>query len=365
MGVQLLTDPAGIPTGEWDRLYATACCDPIAPELGRNWLSFLADARAHVDERACPPVTLVAAPQGPRTTAMLVFVEEDRLHVSLGEGQGNWRAGAALGREVRGIHCRVPLSHTLAVLHEAGPQGLAGLGEIVAALENRAVGRGMDFVQVSRVQPGTPLQALLARRGYEPYPNFPDHVMEIRWTSLAEYAMWLPRQMRHNLRREMRRFDDRGFDMTVLHECTDALPQLYALYEGVCRRHGSSPSERMEFFARAMASLAGFGAIVARYGGTPVGCLFLYGAHGILSVKNAGLNYAASRHGFVYTNLLYRTVQHAIEQRFKRVHFGLTNTGLKGRLGAPPLLSERRILPLAGDLARVLGELRARSLWSA
>lgn len=359
MRVELLTNPADIPSEEWDALVASTAA-AVGPEMGLKWLSFLAGARGDADARACPPVSLLAARETFRTTALLAFVEEDNLHVTLREGEGDWRAPAALGRGVRGYHCRVPLAHTLAVLHQPGTEGINGLSKVVETLEKKALSQGLDYVQISRVEPGSPLQTLLAERGYESYPNFLDHVLQISWSSLSEYALSLRQKARQNMRREMQRFRDRGIDTVIIDRYTEALPQLYALHEAVCRRHGGRPHMRFEFFEKALKSLRGFGGIVAQEQGRPVGCFFFFVAHGCLSCKNAGLVYDVSRGSFVYANLLYKSIDYAIEQGFKRVHFGLTNRWQKVRLGALPFPSERRILALAPDLAKALADLRLR-----
>lgn len=324
----------------------------MSPEFGPEWLEFLQEVRPHVSPAALPPVEVLSY-RADGEHGVVVFVEESDLKLNLPAGV--WRASRALEYPVSGFHARIPLAHSLAF----GVTGMIPqtrrrmLDRLAQVFEGHAAERHADYVQVSRVPIGSLEDHVLRARGYVAYPNEYDHVLIVPESDYEAYLMTRSTNFRHNVRRARRKLEQQAGRIAIMQPATMVVDDVYRLFFDLCNHKNIEPYYHREYFAQA-AQRPEFGVVGIFLRDRMIACATWWATRDHISFKHAGLDYRHLHEVDSYTNLLQGVVQAAMATGTRVAHLGLTNSLQKQRLGARPVVTQRRILPLTQALGSVL-----------
>jgi predicted N-acyltransferase len=170
--------------------------------------------------------------------------------------------------------------------------------------------------------------------GYTQLAWLPDTSLDLAWTSFDDYLAALPRKKRQEIRRTRRRTEREGIVVKPLHPTPDTSPTLDRLVADLIRKYGGTRRFGPDLFGKA-ASLLGpdLALLGAHRHGRLVGCVAMVRCDDIWDVRWIGRDYEHTADTSIYHAMLTACVQHAIDTRATRLHFGAAAYDSKKQLG--------------------------------
>ncbi len=120
-----------------------------------------------------------------------------------------------------------------------------------------------------------------------------DAAIRVQWPGFEDYLSWLPRKRRKEARREMRRFEAAGFEVSSV-SLGDCYEEVAPLEGTLKRRHGSGLGDDhwVRFFARYAAELGDLSTVyLCRLDGEAVAFSLVSEWEGTLYVRACGFDY--------------------------------------------------------------------------
>ena len=335
----------------------------IAPEMSIEWLTFLAENQKSAIPGTCPVNEIISAKnENNNIVALLTFVSEFNLHFTNSDFTFRWSLDTCnLSISLKGLHCRIPFSHTLSLASLQNKSGKEGFRGILNLLEKTGRKRNSDYLQISRVEPGTYVSEVLNEKGYYSFPILSDYIINIEWDSFNVYLMSLTKKKRKNIKQNIKCFLSNDVTIKVESKAVQ-FAEFYPLYVQTCKKYGGKPHGDPDFY-EAASQLPNSLLISARTkNNIPIGFLLCYCSNNIISAKQVGIDYSSEESSYTYINICYYLIRYAIEHCIRRIHFGISAGEFKSRIGAAEVYSERKIMPLSENGVIVLED--AKRKWT-
>lgn len=164
-----------------------------------------------------------------------------------------------------------------------------------------------------------------------------DSAIRIGWPNFEAYLSWLPRKRRKEARREMRRFENAGFEVSA-ESIEDCYQEVAPLAGNLKRRHGSEVDDAhwVGFFAEYAAELDDISiAYVCREAGEAVAFSLLSEWEGTVYVRACGFDYERASQNAEYFNLCYyKPLGYAMALGASWLHLGMDAYEAKVSRGA-------------------------------
>jgi predicted N-acyltransferase len=315
MDVQIANSVAEIGQEAWDRLGSDQ------PFASYQWYRFGETVLA--DDQ---PVYIVLSRQG-EPVARSTFCLKRREQLPISSKITN-RFVQAIIRRWPLFVCRSPLASTSGLIMPGPPLRDAALATMAEAA--REIGRQhrasfvfYDYVEADNLGlPGWP-------HGFIPFeiPD-PGTFLAIDWPDFDGYQSTLGKSVIKDYRRHHHRAADLGIEIAVHSEVT-ATDQAIDLIRNVERHHHSPPN----LYVRHVLENAGMvdhAWLTAQIGDRLVGCGLLLGDRHTLVLGLLGLDYDVK---YVYFQLIYTAIRHAIESGCRTLKGGSGAYETKQRLG--------------------------------
>jgi predicted N-acyltransferase len=201
-------------------------------------------------------------------------------------------------------------------------------GHLIAAIENIAAGERCTLCFRNVVGDGAEIARTLRTRRYVRAREMPTTVLEVRWSSFADYVRALKRRhpkTAQNIPREKHRALRAGVTLGELADPSALEERLHTLLDRHHRRLNGVPFPYGRGFLSALKRNLGDQAIlfVAAKDGDPVSIVIGLRGGTALYLVMVGLDEIQSRRGFVYFNNSYNEpIRYAIEKGVRRVYSG-------------------------------------------
>jgi predicted N-acyltransferase len=159
-------------------------------------------------------------------------------------------------------------------------------------------------------------------------------MLDIEWSSFAQYLAARPGNDRREIQRMRRRAECEG--ITVEHEAVAPreLPFLWQLIGNVQRRHNAETAYANDMLERALAVLGpDVHILVARQSDEAIGCAVLVRSQDELIAKWLGLDYQRTLNTATYFASLSASVDLAIKLGVRRLRLGATAYSTKQQFG--------------------------------
>ncbi len=164
-------------------------------------------------------------------------------------------------------------------------------------------------------------------------PALPLTRLAIRWRSMQEYELWLPRKKRSTVRRIRNRALEAGISAMIRDPDSSTLPRLRHLRRQLLRRHGLSEPPWADPYRVAREILGtDFKVLLVSHQGRIVACAGVLSSRGHIMLKWAGME--DSRNPHVYPFLVSESVRYAIDSGSHTLHLGASAYGVKKGVGA-------------------------------
>lgn len=161
--------------------------------------------------------------------------------------------------------------------------------------------------------------------------------LRVRWTSFEGYLDWLPRRKRENVRRGVRQFESRGFDVRV-GRLSEWLSQAAPLMVNLLHKYGQSDTlEQVTRYLAAQVQDLDDQSVVftASDQGRLVAFVHFYQNGERLVARSAGFDYEATDGSSAYFNLLiYEPLRYALAHGYRVLELGTTADAAKMLRGA-------------------------------
>ncbi|MFB4361293.1 GNAT family N-acetyltransferase [Pantoea sp. BS_8] len=184
----------------------------------------------------------------------------------------------------------------------------------------------------------TSLKEVVRAAGYK--TAFMHHRFAINlrgFSDFDEYVNHLPRDGRHEMRRQLRKFAASSGTIQVLPGEEADLSSAVALAQRTSAKNGTPdyyPHSVFEKFLTACGDL--ISVVQVKYEGKLVSAIICLNEPGCLHLWAGGADYAHTAWS-PYSIMVAAGVQHALHQGLSRVEVGRTNPRIKARLGCQPL----------------------------
>lgn len=162
--------------------------------------------------------------------------------------------------------------------------------------------------------------------------------LAVQWSTFEEYMSSLPRSSRKTVRREIRKCQERGVEITEEPTFGELAEKLSVLYSNLHKKY--NPRSRSPFdpsFFRTLSEHTQGKAkvFVAKKAGEVVGFILLIRQKDVADAFIVGFEYGSfqSHTDFTYFNLFYEATKWAIKERIKRINYRFTAEEAKIRRG--------------------------------
>ncbi|HEV2780520.1 MAG TPA: GNAT family N-acetyltransferase [Actinophytocola sp.] len=161
-------------------------------------------------------------------------------------------------------------------------------------------------------------------------------VLDVPWSSMEEYVTAMGRGRGTNIRREMRVFAGAGYTVAGgrLSDWIDVAADLFSQLERRYGHEASAADEAAELRTLAACADEHSHVLVIKDGADVVGAMLLFVWEGVVYIRSAGFNYAATKRAFEYFNLVYETIRFAIRHGYHRIDMGMATYRAKLARGA-------------------------------
>jgi uncharacterized protein len=259
--------------------------------------------------------------------------------------------GGRLAGAVALVRRLIPRFLVLRIYEVGCPTGLSGPLLCDSSVEVRRVARELfaeavaeaergdaQLVVVEDFAGGEPANAdALSALGFEPLEVMPTVWLDLPFESFDEYL----RAMRAQYRRRVRKVIERSADLRVERrtEFAALAPQLARLSREMFDRAQDVKRELLgERFFRAASARDDLSLLLLRRSdGSIASFAVLFEDRPCLRFLHCGFELAAAREDAAYFRLLYEIVRCAIDERFRRVDFGVTTLAPKLDTGGVPV----------------------------
>ena len=164
-----------------------------------------------------------------------------------------------------------------------------------------------------------------------------DAAIRVGWQSFEDYLSWLPGKRRKEARREMRKFDAAGFEVSS-ERLEDCYEEVAPLEGNLKRRHGSELGDAhwVRFFARYAAELGEVSTVyLCRLDGEAVAFSLLSEWGDTVYVRACGFDYERAGRNAEYFNLCYYApLKRAIDRGASWLHLSMDAYEAKVSRGA-------------------------------
>jgi predicted N-acyltransferase len=228
------------------------------------------------------------------------------------------------------LRFEIPITFESGLLLRAGEDA----GPLRAAVGHLADRERALFVRLDHLPADAADWTGLASAGYQPFPMWPETMLDLRWPSFDAYLAALPSRKRAELNRVRRRADATGLVAELHVPSAKTAPELRNLVGEVLARHAAIEEYHPDLFGRAGRVLGDdMRILVLRHDDRIVGCAALLRSGDEITAKWLGLDYARTRNTQAYARLLLACVEAAISLGARRLRLGATAYETKRHFG--------------------------------
>ncbi len=177
----------------------------------------------------------------------------------------------------------------------------------------------------------------LTGKNYARIHNLPNAKIPIRWKSFEEYLDSMKSNYRRKIIKRMEHLYLNNVSVELLEDFSEYSDDLLRLWTNVNNNAKEYCREKLtaSFFKNLDTCMGSRSRIILmKKNNVPVGCALLLFDDDVLVSMYYGLDYKYNKDFFLYFNLLYKTVEIAIEYGMKEVDMGITTLVPKKDLGA-------------------------------
>ncbi|MFA5500380.1 MAG: GNAT family N-acetyltransferase [Candidatus Omnitrophota bacterium] len=239
---------------------------------------------------------------------------------------------------LRSLECGTPVELGTTMSFAEGIDEKKALGLIIQEVERLAKELKINTLLFRDFYDDqTPFFDHLEEAGYLKIHNLQNTKLRIDWDTYEEYLGAMRSQYRCKIAKRMEKFKRGNISVRVMKDFAEHAEDLKALWTKVHENAKEYTREVLDisFFENIDKYLGDkSGIILMEKGDIPVGCAILLFDEETLVSMYYGLDYKYNEEYCVYFNLLYKTVEVAIEEGMKEVDFGITTLVPKKDIGA-------------------------------
>jgi len=269
-------------------------------------------------------------------------------------------------RHLKILICGLPVStgyHTLALAQRsASPQILPLLDTVICDLATEANADAIVYKEFEKgdLEWTEPLLAL----GYRRIPTPPTHYFRPLFDDFAQYCAALKRHYRRQINRSRRKLSHPGLELTVVTDPEEIVraytSEVHALYHQMADRAAIRLEVLpIEFLHQAAMRLNGHVELIAiRKDARIVAFGWCLHAQSTYYTMYAGLDYQLNGEFDLYFNLVYASLDRALQKRVSMIVFGIGADTFKARLGCysePLYVFAKGHRPLMSFIVRAAG----------
>ncbi len=237
----------------------------------------------------------------------------------------------------RSYECGTPVALGSTISFAAGSDREKAFGILRAEIERLAKDNGVatvvfrDFYDDELAQ----YDGLIGA-GYTKIRNLPCARIDVKWKTFDEYLEALRSQYRWKVKDRMRKFHRNGIELSVITDFSDRAENLERLWMNVYEKASEYKRERLtSAFFRNIDKCLGerSSLIMAEKEGIPMGFTLLLFDDDTLIPLFSGLDYRYNDENCIYFNLLYKSIDIAINRGMKDIDLGITTLVPKKEMG--------------------------------
>ena len=211
----------------------------------------------------------------------------------------------------------------------------AVMNKLIEVVEGEAERSGLSLALINVPREDSELAAVLCRRGYSRSRHVPSTILDLRWSSFAEYTKHLSRNQKKNLKWKINTNRKSGTTISVLESDKIDAERLHELLTMNYRKYRNMPfSFSKDFFHELKGNLDRNAVLrVSHKAGFITGVSVELKYSGTSFMPLIGVDHKLCGNDMTYFNLYYTPIAEAIAEGLSRLCLGRAHYLMKTRLG--------------------------------